>query len=209
MKTLCSIVLVAVACTFLGCSNSSAKQVQIQVNIDKDQKCAVGKHSFDMSSLRGILQKKRQKSMGNCSVQILCATNLSAMTLFQVINDATMVGIYNVSLQLEGDSGSVDCSRPTPEQAGIQEPPELNEVSETEELPEPQEASAPPLSIDVSAKQMSINGKNLSLSDLENKLKGKKGNVFVKAKSDTSIKQIYSILKTCEANSLKPWLFAL
>lgn len=209
MKTCFSIVLVTVACTLAGCSNASAKQVQIQLNIDKNQKCAVGKNSFDMSSLRGILQTKNRKSMGDCSLQIVCATNLSATTLFQVINDATMVGIWNVSLQLEGDVGTVDCSRPTPKQAGIQEPPEPNEVSEVEERPEPQNASAPGLSIKVSAKHMSINGKNVSLSNLDKKLKGKKGNVFVRAKSDTSIKQIYSILKTCELSSLKPWLFEL
>jgi biopolymer transport protein ExbD len=207
MKIWYSMVLVCVACILFGCSKPSAKQAQIQVNIDKNQKCAIGKTSCDMNSLSSILRTKYNRSRGNCSVQIVCATNLSAKAFFQACDSATMAGIWNISLQLDGGAGSVDCSRASPSPTGIQKP-SYNEVSEIEELSEA-EAAALPLIIDVSAKQMSLNGNSFSLSNLGEKLKGKKGNVLVKAKPDSSIKQIYSVLETCEANSLTPLLFSL
>jgi len=208
MKIWYSMILVSVACILFGCSKPSAKQAQIQVNIDKNQKCAIGKTSCDMNSLSSILRKEYNKSRGNCSVQIVCATNLSAKTFFQASDSVTVAGIPNISLQLKGGTGSVDCSRPSPSSTGIQKP-SYNEASEIEELSESETAVALTLIIDVSAKQMSLNGNSFSLSNLGEKLKGKKGNVLVKAKSDSSIKQIYSILETCEANSLKPLLFSL
>ena len=108
-------VLLAVAiCFMLGCSMSSATQVQI--NIDKDGKCIVDNKPFPIGTLNTELTAKRHRAMGECSIRVACASNLTSSVLFQVLDQATMSGIFNVTLQVEGNTDAVNCSRPTPEQ---------------------------------------------------------------------------------------------
>ena len=193
MRTV-SIALTIVACLLFGCRKPTPSHVEIKIG--DDGKYTLDNTPCDTNSLRGELNVKRQRSGGQCSLRVICDPGIASSAFFRVLNRATESGISDISLQMEGTSGAVDCSRPTPDQLRETEP-QLDEVKP--------EAI---VSITVSADALSVNGVKCDLSDLGGLLKNKANSVIVKARPDSSVGRVHAVLLACESKSLRAWLFA-
>lgn len=195
-------VILAVAICFMLICNMS-KATEIHVDVDRDGKCSVDGDACSISTLNAKLTPKRQRAMstGGCSVLVSCASNLTASVLFQVVDEANESGIWKVTLQLEGNTELVDCSRPTEGQLPeLTEPPSYGaKVNEVKAI----------LTIVVSDDRLVVNGSQCSLSDLKRRLKGKTGNAIVKARGSASLADTHAVLRICKSLSLKAWLFQM
>ena len=181
-------VMLAVAiCFILGCSSSRA--TQIHVAVDSDGQCLVDGAPCPIGTLNTKLTPKRHRAKGECSIRVACASNLTSSVFLQVLDQATISGIWNITLQLEGNAEAVNCSRPTPEQL-----PESLDDSDT-------------IKILVSKGSLTLNGAPCSLSDLPNRIKGKAGPAVVLAHDRATLADTYLVLNTCKSLSLKAWLF--
>lgn len=169
----------------------------VDVVIDSREECVVDGIRCSSDSLADTLKGRRQRSGGQCSICIRCNPDVDFKTLSGVMNQATAVGIWDISLQVEGHSEPVDCSRPAVDE--FQEVYELQDVHEDT----PQDM----VHITVSAKILSVNGSGCALSELNGKLKGKTGTAVVMARADASAGQIHEILSTCKSRSLQACLF--
>jgi biopolymer transport protein ExbD len=181
------VILAAAICFILGCSSSRA--AQIHVDVDREGQCMVDGDPCRIGTLNTTLTPKRHRARGECSIRVACASNLTSSVIFQVMEQASISGIFKMTLQLEGKAEAVNCSRPTLEQ-----------------LPE-SKAGYDSIQLLVSKGRLTLNGAPCSLSDLPKRMKDKAGPVVVRAHDRAALADTYSVLNTCRSLSLKAWLF--
>ncbi len=193
MRTV-TVALTIVACLVFGCRKPTPSHVEIKIS--GDGQYTLDNTPCDANSLRDELNVKRQRSVGRCSLRVICDPGITASAFFRVMNQATESGIWDISLQVEGTPESVDCSRPTPEQLPESEP-QLDETKQEEIV-----------SIMVTAEALSINGTKCNPSDLGDLLKNKVDAVIVTARPNASVGKVHAVLLACKSKSLRAWLFA-
>ncbi len=76
----------------------------VQVAIDIDELCTMDGSLCSISVLNNELTEKRKRTIGPCKAHIVCASNLTSAVLFQVIDQAAVSGMWDISLQLEGNA---------------------------------------------------------------------------------------------------------
>jgi biopolymer transport protein ExbD len=181
------VILAAAICFILGCSSSRA--AQIHVDVDREGQCMVDGDPCRIGTLNTTLTPKRHRARGECSIRVACASNLTSSVILQVMEQASISGIFKITLQLEGKAEAVNCSRPTLEQ-----------------LPE-SKGGYDSIRLLGSKGSLTLNGSPCSLSDLPNRMKDKAGPVVVRAHDSAALADTYSVLNTCRTLSLKAWLF--
>jgi hypothetical protein len=179
------VVFAIAICLVLGCSRP--KPNHIQIDVANDGSFAIDGVPCKMGEMMAKLTVMRQRAMADCSVRIVCASNLTSSAYFQVSDQAAMSGIWSIGLELEGDPTVIDCSRVAPDE--IEGPADL-------------------VTIRVSGEQIGVNGSKCALSDLSSRLEGKTGNVIVIASGEAPLADTFAVLRTCESLSLKPLLFS-
>jgi biopolymer transport protein ExbD len=159
---------------------------EVVIHIQRDGVYFVDGARCDRVSLKDTLPNNINGG-GDVSVRFVCGGDLNFGVVQTAMEQAMQVGIWDFSLQMASNGPPARCPRPAVDPNG---PPVI------------------PVRIHVYLERLTVNGTNATLSSLEARLKDKVAQadyrVLVMPETNTTVAQVYAVLRTCETNSVAP-----